>query len=306
MQLQQLRYVLALAEEGQFVRAAAHLHVAQPSISTAVRALERELGVRLFDRARSGLVLTAAGEAFLPWARQALADCDAGVAAVRELSGLRRGRVVLGATPSLTTTLLPSVLSGFGRDHPGVELVVEEAGSGVLVERLEEGRMDLALVILPVERSWVRTVPLAEEELVLAVPTGHALASRPAVGLADLARVPLVMFRDGYDLRETTLSACARAGVRPRFAVEGLEMDGVLAMAAAGLGGAVLPESAVAAGSDLVGVPFRPRALVREFGLAYRRDRTLSAAASRVSSLLTEAAAARRPTLTAPVPRSGR
>ncbi len=278
MQLHQLRYVVALAEEGQFVKAAGRLRVAQPSISAAVRALEVELGATLFDRSRHGALPTAAGEAFLPWARQALADCDAGVAAVEALGGLQRGRVTLGATPSLTTTLLPAVVADFRRAHPGVELVVDEAGSGDLVVRLEDNLVDVALIILPVAGSWLDTRVIGEEELVLAVPAGHELAHRDEVAVAELREVALVMFRVGYDLREVTLAACRSAGFRPAFAVEGLEMDGVLAMAAAGVGAAVVPASALPAAGGLVAVPFAGRELTRRIGVARRRDRTVSSA----------------------------
>lgn len=280
VQLHQLRYVVALAEEGQFVKAAARLRVAQPSISAAVRALEVELGATLFDRSRHGALPTAAGEVFVPWARQVLADCDAGAAAVAALAGLQRGRVTLGATPSLTTTVLPSVVAGFRRAHPGVDLVVEEAGSGDLVGLLENSLVDVALVVLPVAGSWLETRYLGEEELVLAVPLGHDLAERSQVRIEDLADVPLVMFRSGYDLREATLAACRRAGFQPTFAIEGLEMDGVLAMAGAGVGAAVVPASVVAADAALVSVPFADRELLRHIGVARRQDRTISAAAS--------------------------
>lgn len=280
VQLHQLRYVVTLAEEGQFVKAASRLHVAQPSISAAVRALEVELGANLFDRSRHGALPTAAGEVFLPWARQVLADCEAGVAAVDALGGLQRGRVTLGATPSLTTTLLPAVVAGFRRAHPGVDLVLDEAGSGDLVARLEDNLVDVALIILPVAGAWLETRDLGEEELVLAVPSGHDLAGRHQVVIDDLRDLPLVMFRTGYDLREATLAACRAAGFQPGFAIEGLEMDGVLAMAGAGVGAAVVPASVLPATGPLVGVRFAGRELTRHIGVARRRDRTVSAAAA--------------------------
>jgi len=305
VQLHQLRYVVALAEEGQFVKAAGRLRVAQPSISAAVRALEAELGATLFDRSRHGALPTAAGEAFLPWARQVLADCDAGVAAVEALGGLQRGRVTLGATPSLTTTVLPSVVAGFRADHPGVDLVVEEAGSGDLVGLLENSLVDVALVVLPVAGSWLETRPLGDEELVLAVPVGHDLADRSQVAIDDLRDLPLVMFRTGYDLREATLDACRGAGFHPSFAVEGLEMDGVLAMAAAGVGAAVVPASVVAGGGRLAGVPFAGRELVRHIGIARHRDRTMSAATSALVASIDAAIGARESGHGAPITPAG-
>lgn len=280
MQLHQLRYVVCVAEERRFTRAAARLHVAQPSISSAVAALEQELGAPLFHRDRSEVTLTGAGEVFLPWARQALADCDAGAEAVRDLLGLRRGRLVIGATPSLTTNLLPPVLARFHTDHPGVELTVHEAGSQELVDRLGKGEMDLAVVILPVDRPWVEARSLMTEELVLAVDPGHPMAGRRSIRVADLEHVPLVMFKDGYDLRETTLTACRQAGFTPTMAMQGLEMDGALALAAAGVAAAVVPDSVVDGSGRLRAIRFRGGALERTIGLAARRDRPFSPAAS--------------------------
>src|ERR1700751_2867217 len=131
--------MVSVAEEGRFTRAAARLHVAQHSVSSAISALEQELGASLFHRARHEVVLTGAGEAFLPWARQVLADCEAGAAAVRDLLGLQRGRLALGATPSLTTNLLPAVLADFHAEHPALEMSIFEAGSQDLVRLLEAG-----------------------------------------------------------------------------------------------------------------------------------------------------------------------
>lgn len=278
VQIHQLRYVVTVAEERRFTRAAARLHVAQPSVSSAVAALEQELGAPLFHRDRSEVTLTGAGEVFLPWARQVLADCEAGAAAVRDLLGLRRGRLVLGATPSLTTNLLPPVLARFHSDHPGVELTVHEAGSQDLVDRLGKGEMDLAVVILPVDRPWVQSVALIEEELVLAVDRSHPLAHRRSIRVAELESVPLVMFKDGYDLREATLQACRQAGFVPLMAMQGLEMDGALALAAAGVAAAVVPRSVVAPSGPLRAISFRGAALKRTIGLASRQDRPFTPA----------------------------
>jgi DNA-binding transcriptional LysR family regulator len=280
--------VVCVAEERRFTRAAARLHVAQPSVSSAVAALEQELGAPLFHRDRNEVTLTGAGEVFLPWARQVLADCEAGAAAVRDVMGLQRGRLNLGATPSLTTNLLPPVLARFHEEHPGLEITVHEAGSQDLVERLEKGEMDLAVVILPVDRPWVTSTELMDEDLVLAVHRGHPLARRRSIRVAELERVPLVMFKDGYDLRETTLEACRRAGFSPILAVQGLEMDGALALAAAGVAAAVVPESVVARSGELQAIHFRGAALKRTIGLASRRDRPFTPAGQAFVNVLHE------------------
>ena len=280
VELHQLRYFVAVAEDRHFTRAASRLGVAQPSVSSQVRKLEGSLGARLFDRGPGGVSLTQAGEVLLPLARRVLADLDEAADLVRELDALTRGRLTLGATPSLSTVLLPAVLARFHSAHPGVTVGLFEEGSGGLVARLESGEVELALVILPLRQVWLDTVPLASEELVLVTAPGHQLARRRSLAVEELQEVPLVMFREGYDLREATFAACNRAGFDPVLATEGGEMDGVLAMVAAGIGAAVVPSIVAAGHPELRTVRFEPAGLRRTIGLARRRDRSVSRAAA--------------------------
>jgi DNA-binding transcriptional LysR family regulator len=279
VQVGQLRSFLAVAERRHFTRAARDLGLAQPSVSAQVRGLEAELGTELFHRMKGNVTLTPAGEALLPFARRILADVDAAAAEVSSVGGLARGRLAVGATPSLAATLVPQVLARFHAAHPGIELAIREAGSVELVSALEEGSVDIALVILPVRHDILETQPLLREELVVAVAREHALARRRTVAMAELRDVPLVMFREGYDLRSATEAACREAGFAPTFAVEGGEMDGVLALTAAGLGAAIVPSLVVGPGGPLRAVRIERSALTRTVGLAHRRDRRLSRAA---------------------------
>jgi DNA-binding transcriptional LysR family regulator len=280
MELQQLRYFVAVADTGKFTSAARELHVAQPSISKQLRKLEDELGAALLERRRTGVALTDAGAILLPWAKRVLADLDGARSEVAGLATLERGRLSVGATPSLSTVLLPRVLAAFHSEHPGITLAVIEAGSRDLVDRLAAGELDLALVILPVPHEELfETTPLIREELVLAVAKKHPLARRKTVRVGDLRGVPLVMFRDGYDLRSATITACEQAGFHPTFAVEGAEMDGVLRMTAAGVGVAVVPMMVVERGGPLVAVRLSQPTLSRSVGVAFRRDRHHSRAA---------------------------
>ena len=287
MELHQLRYFVAVAERRHFTRAAAALGVAQPSVSKQIRRLEADLGDALFDRTAGGVALTDAGTVLLPWAKRVLADLDAARAEVVGLASLEGGRLSVGATPSVSTVLLPPILAEFHRAHPGVSLTVQEAGSRELVARLEAGDLDLALVVLPVPHDDVlATTPVLREDLVLAVPAGHPLARRRAVRMAELRGVPLVMFREGYDLRTTTIAACEAAGFHPIFAVEGAEMDGVLRMTAAGIGVAVVPGIVVEHGGPLVAIRLTEPTLSRSIGLAHHRGRRRSRAADAFTALL--------------------
>jgi DNA-binding transcriptional LysR family regulator len=289
MELQQLRYFVAVADSGRFTAAARDLHVAQPSISKQVRKLEAELGAVLLERRKAGIALTDAGATLLPWAKRVLADVDGARSEVAGLATLERGRLSVGATPSVSTVLLPRVLASFHGAHPGVRLTVVEAGSRDLVDRLASGDLDLALVILPVPREELfETTPLLREELVLAVSRKHPLAKRKTVRVSELRGVPLVMFRDGYDLRSATIAACEQAGFHPTFAIEGAEMDGVLRMAAAGVGVAVVPRMVVEPGGPLVAVRIAQPTLTRSVGVAFRRDRHRSRAADAFVARLRE------------------
>ncbi|MCT9932653.1 LysR family transcriptional regulator [Planotetraspora sp. A-T 1434] len=271
MQLQQLAYFVAVAETRHFTHAAERTRVAQPSLSKQIKALETELGAPLFSRARGNVTLTPAGEALLPLARRMLADAETARREVAELAGLRKGRVRLGATPSLCAGLLGDALARYHRDYPGVELRVEEGGSRDLVRDLARGQLDLALIILPLHSSdpSLVTEEILREDLVVASAAGQGRKAN--MRIEDLRGRPLVMFRRGYDLREATLTACRQAGFEPRFSVEGGEMDAVLRFVEAGLGIAVVPSMVLDGRPGLVGTPLVP-GLRRTVALAHRKD----------------------------------
>ncbi|MFC9315547.1 LysR family transcriptional regulator [Streptomyces nigra] len=294
MQFQQLQYFVAVAETRHFTRAADLVHVAQPSLSQQIKALERELGADLFLRARGNITLTDAGEALLPLARRILADADTARHEVQELVQLRGGRVRLGATPSLCTGLLPDVLRAFHDRYPGIRLLIEEGGSHDLVRELARGALDLALVVLPLPTPSpaLTTVELLREDLVVVsspeAPAPGGLGRR-TVRIADLEGERLVMFRHGYDLRELTVAACRAEGFEPDFAVAGGEMDAVLGFVRAGLGLAVVPRMVAArSGRGLRVTPLARPGLHRTIALAHRSDVAPPRAARELQRMLLE------------------
>jgi DNA-binding transcriptional LysR family regulator len=208
--------------------------------------------------------------------QRVLADVEAAGVEARALSGMARGRVAIGATPSLITSVLAPSLVEFHASHPGIDLSVVEGGSHQLVPQVASGEVDLALIVLPVTDPLVVTTPLFDDPLVLATACDHPFASRARVHVRDLDGLDLVMFREGYDLRVVTLDACAEAGVSPHLVSEGGEMAGVLSFVAAGLGAAVVPAIALPSDGSLVGIPFTRPSLSRTVALAQRGDRTLA------------------------------
>lgn len=272
VQLQQLEYFVAVADARHFTHAAAQVGVTQPSLSQQIRALEHDLGTRLFHRARGHIALTDAGEALLPIARRMLADADTARREIRALDELHAGRVRLGASPSLCTGLLPQILVAFRREHPGIELLVHEGGSRDLQTLLSEGALDLALVIdARLSNDHVlQAVPLFVEELVvISALDAPPPIPRAQITVPELQGCPLVMFRSGYDLRESTLAACHAAGFEPTFAIEGGEMDAVLEFVRAGMGVAVVPSTVVR--DRFRRTPIAAPGLTRTVQLAHRR-----------------------------------
>jgi DNA-binding transcriptional LysR family regulator len=273
VQLQQLVYFLAVARTRHFTRAAELTHVAQPSLSKQIHCLERELGSELFHRARGNVTLTPAGEVLVPFAKRILADVETARLQVHELAELRQGRLRLGATPSLCTGPLADALAYFRARYPGIQLVIDESGSRDLVRQLAEGALDLAVITSPLHRGdpTLDTIPILREQLTVAVPRSMDL-DIDSFRIEDLRDRPLVMFREGYDLRSMTLTACQRAGFQPRFAIEGGEMDAVLSFVEAGLGIAVIPSMVLPSRPKLRGVPFVPPIPIRTIALAHRTD----------------------------------
>jgi LysR family transcriptional regulator, transcription activator of glutamate synthase operon len=297
MEMHQLTYFESVSRHLHFTRAAEELNVAQPSVSQQIRKLEHELGAPLFNRMKRHVTLTEAGKTFLPHARAVLQRLEEARLEVQELSGMRKGTLAVGAPPSVGTHLLPRALAKFSQRHPGIALSFREAGSRTLVSLLEDGELDLAVVIQPVRHPALETQQLIEEELLLAVPRQHHLGNGDTprrVRLAQLRQEPFVLLREGaYDLRDQTLTACRRAGFEPQVALDGGEMDSMLRFVAAGIGLAILPEMVLSDvdpnDGPVVLRRLQPR-LTRSLVIARRRDRYFSAAAREFTSVLEDAA----------------
>lgn len=276
MELRQLSYFVAVAEERQFTRAAERVSVAQPAVSAQIRRLERELGEPLFHRDKRAARLTTAGEAFMPYALAALAAVQDGRDTIASLRNVLRGRLRVGvSTPA--DRRLAETLGEFARTYPAVEIAVTELHNAPAVTALAGGDLDAALIGLhgqPLPAIRIRVV--AAEPLVLAVRPGHPLSARSTVSIEDLRDEPIITLVAGSGLRAVLENACQNAGFAPRIVAETGELGSLADLAAEGLGVAVLPQSA-ARRPDLsvVGIT-RPR-LQRRTALAWNPAATTPA-----------------------------
>ena len=281
MEMRQLRYLVALADEQHFTRAAARLHIAQPALSQQVKRLEDEVGVALVDRTTRHVSLTPAGELLVARARRALAEVDAAAAELADLAGVRTGRVVIGAMRSTGRFDLSALLAAFHARHPGIELIVREDPSEVMLSRLHADELDVAF--LSVNRldagPDIQLHPLLDEPLVALLAPDHPLAGRGAIDMAELRDERFVVFGEGGSLRRIVLQGAREAGFEPALAFESTESTRMRAMASCGLGVALLPESETDhEGPPVAAVPVRRPRLARDVTLAWRAHRRQSPA----------------------------
>lgn len=253
MELQQMRYVLAVAETGSFTRAAERCFVVQSALSHQVATLERELGVRLFARTSRRVEITAAGEAFLPAARRALEAVDRAAADAAAAVGEVRGTLRLGVIPTVTAVDVPVVLRRFRAAHPQVRVSLRVAASDALVAAVRAGEVDVAVLGLPEDQApaGVRARELARERHVAVVGPAHPLAGRARVDLGRLADETFVDFPTGSPGRAQSDRAFAAAGLRRDVAFEVTAADLLLGLVGEGLAVALLPEPLVTARDDV-------------------------------------------------------
>ncbi|QGV81795.1 LysR family transcriptional regulator [Streptomyces ficellus] len=251
MELRQLEYFVAVADERNFTRAAERVHISQSGVSAQIRRLEREVGAELFDRSARTVTLTAAGEAALPHARAALAAAGAVGQAVSEVTGLIRGRLTVGMVIGCTITPLFDALAAFHGAHPGVEIALLEDSSDRLVDGVRTGRVDVALIgAAAAAPEGLESLTIISERLVAAVPAGHPLAASGTVSLSDLMAHPIVCMPPGTGLRKVFDQACAAQGLHPAIALQAGAADTLVDLVVRGLGVAVLSESMAAGHGD--------------------------------------------------------
>ena len=274
MELRQLRYFATLAEELHFGRAAKRLALTQPPLSQAILNLERELGLRLFERTRRRVALTHAGKAFLDEARHTLARADRAVDHAQRAARGEVGRVAVGFLANTAYTLLPLVLRDFAQRFPGVKLDLRELTIPQQIEALRRENIDVGLLRPPVADAELASETILEESFVLALPAAHALCGLKRVPLLRLAEESFVMFprTAGFVFHDLIMGFCLRAGFTPRVAQEVNQTHAVLGLVSAGIGVALVPASAQKIG--LAGVsyrPFREATPLAKVGVAWRR-----------------------------------
>jgi LysR family transcriptional regulator, transcription activator of glutamate synthase operon len=276
MDLRQLRYLVALAEERHFTRAAEREHIAQPALSQQIRKLEEEVGVALVERTTRKVSITEAGELLVARARRILSECEAAHAELEALRGILTGHVSVGAMHTMGPVDVSLALAIFHQRHPGVELTVLEQSSEELAEMLRDDVLDLAYLSVTerIESHGLGLHQLVSEELVVILPRSHPLAERSGVRMRELAGEQFISYREGSRLRELLNRAAREAEFDPQVMLESNESHRIRRLVGRGMGVAILPRSDTeGSGADITVVNLEQPALTRDITLAWRQGR---------------------------------
>jgi LysR family hydrogen peroxide-inducible transcriptional activator len=290
MNLRDLRYLVALAEHKHFGRAAEASFVSQPTLSTQIKKLEDELGVALVERTPRKVLLTEVGREIAQRAREVLNEVDQIRSIARRTLDPESGTVRLGIFPTLGPYLLPHVVPRIRERFPRLELLLVEEKTEVLLRQLREGRLDAAILALPVHDDQLHAEFLFEEPFLLAVPEQHELAQRKALKLDDIADQSLLLLEDGHCLRDQALEVCHRAGASEKSGFRATSLETLRQMVAANVGMTLLPTLAVkppvARSENIHLLQFRGDAPSRRIAMLWRKSSALAPFLKKLSAVV--------------------
>ncbi len=292
MEIRNLRSFLAVAETSHFTQAARKIHLSQSALSHQIKELEQEIGVPLFDRSGRKVRLTAAGVILREHALRAIRTLDDAIPAIAEVESLSRGQVSVGVIQVLDNLLVPKVIAHFTEAHAGIGIRVERLWQRDIESAVKSGDLDLGICLDPPKAQGVTLEILAETPFAIIVADHHPLAARQSFGLADLGKVPLILFpRKGSWLRQLTDETLATARVEPTCSIEMDSVEAMLATVEQGLGVAFLPIAVLGRGkAGLKALPIEGPPIRARVGLLWRsgtdRSRAASAFAESIASVV--------------------
>ncbi len=272
MELQQLRYIVALSQELNFLRAARRASITQPTLSQQVKKLEDELGAPLFERSSHGVRLTPAGEKFMPFAMAALDTLKKGLTELQKESKDISGKIAVSVIPTIHPYLMPGVLIKVKREAPRLSIELHEEKTSVLLESLKTGKIDLGILALPAGEAGIVSRSIGKEEFLLAVAKDHALAKRKQVTPRIIKEEKLLILQEGHCFTDQALEYCKRPREDAQVTFQGSSLTSVMKLASVGEGLTLVPKMAAIEreNPDLVFIPFQSPKPHREIGIVWR------------------------------------
>lgn len=292
LKLKDLRYLVAVADQRHFGRAAARCFVSQPTLSAQLKKLEQSLGVQLIERAPNNVSLTPTGEQVVARARRILEASDEVVTLARSQRDPLAGTLSVALLPTIGPYLLPRVLPAIRKSLPRLELRLYEHQTAPMLEKLHGGELDVGILALPVELGGLTARELYREPFLVALPERHALAARDTLRVADLKGEKLLLLEDGHCLRDQALEVCSRVGMRDSQDFRATSLETLRQMVATGAGITLLPElagrGAYRNARGVVLRPFARPAPVRHIGALWRKTSARGAAIEALARVIAE------------------
>jgi LysR family cyn operon transcriptional activator len=280
MDLRQLKYFITTCEELHFTRAADKLDITQPTLSHQIKALENELGARLFDRIGKKTLITEAGMILYQQSTKAIGSLASAREQIQELHKIERGTLSIGALPGELNELVSSLLIDYHRSYPNIriKLIANED----VVERVLQNELDFAITILPVEHDKLAIKPLYREAFFFVTTANHPLASHRQVEFEDVVTTPIVMFPETHRCRQLLDSTCQTAGMELKPFIETTSIDSLFNLIRSGIGATILSKTLIEMYQyeDLISIPIQNPTLCREIGIVYHKDKYMGRAAS--------------------------
>jgi LysR family cyn operon transcriptional activator len=280
MEIRQLEYFMTTCEELHFTRAADKLGITQPTLSHQIKAIEDELGIRLFDRIGKKIMISEAGMILYQHCHRALGSLASARDQIKELQKIERGTLSIGALPGELNELASSLLIDFHRSYPNIRIKL--IANDDVVERVLKNELDLAISILPVEHDKLAFKPLYRETFFFVTTVNHPLASYPQINFEELVTTPIVMFPETHRCRQLIDLTCQDAGLELKPFIETTTIDSLFNLVRSGTGATILSKTLIEMyqHKDLIIIPIVNPKLCREVGIVYHKDKYLGQAAS--------------------------
>lgn len=271
MNLRDLKYLVAVAEHAHFGRAAKACFVSQPTLSMQLKKLEDTLGVTLIERSKKQVILTPTGLVIADKAKEILAQTNQLITLAKENRDPLGGELRLGAFPTLAPYLFPLIVPKINATLPNLKLLLIEEKTATLLQQLQDGKLDAALIALPVEERGIVATSVFSEAFLLAVPKAHALANKPSVSSQDIQNQPILLLDEGHCLRDQALALCHRIGAKETDNFRATSLETLRQMVKSGVAVTLIPKLAIKEKEEgIIYIPFADQLFMREIALCTR------------------------------------
>jgi DNA-binding transcriptional LysR family regulator len=287
MDFKRLYYFTVLAQTGNFTKAAEELGIAQSALSMSIQKLEKQLALKLINRAERKMSITSDGEVLLTHAQKILENVKQAKIQLQELKGLESGTINLGVPAMIGSYYLPETLALFKQRYPGIQINIHEAGTATLANMLLDGELDLAIIRADRNHENIRRITLAKEQIVACVPREHEFSIRESITLEEFCSQPLVLFREGYFLREAVSSYCQQHRINPDIRFETNLIELLKSLIRKKIGISTCLAIILAEDAELVTVPFNP-SIPLHLGIGWKASHYLSQASQALVTFLQE------------------